>query len=370
MPKFALLLVVCLLLCSCSQGQEKTFETETESATISETSSETSSVSSAEATEIDATPIIAEKEITTETTTETDIEYGEYVYSPPQEVLDTHFYCDDIDKKIEWEIVLNEDEKGKFEGDYISTDDMPEFIVEDMKDYSLKNSYYAERHSEEYGEPYFGMRYMLYDMNDDGIDDYIVRAVRSYIWNPDYEFFYKVYITQEDGSYIPVAWDCLEKFNNIQYILKTKTNGLRDMMVLQNSNYPIITYDGGDSYTKFYDSDERHTFLTAKILPNNILHLNMNISAIDAPVGEYYTAIKFADNPYLKNNMLYTCYPDGTPRSYIFKPIGESLPTDFHPSQEGYDFYVEVNEDMRSEFDYYKDLLEIKYIAVNDDNNH
>ena len=256
-------------------------------------------------------------EITEASETETEIEYGEYVYSPPQEVLDTHFYCDDIEAKIEWE----------------HFDDPPEFIFEDMAEYSLKNSYYAKDFMEEYGEPDFGMRYMLYDMNDDGIDDYIVRGGRNYIWIPDYESFYKVYLSQEDGGYVPVAWDCLEKFNNIQYILKTKTNGLRDMMVLQNANYPIITYDGGDSYTKFYDSDERHTFLTAEILPNNILHLNMNISVIGAEVGEYYTAIKFADNPYLKNNMLYTCYPDGTPRSYIEKPFGESLPTDFHASQ-------------------------------------
>ncbi|MCH5348176.1 MAG: hypothetical protein J1E40_02540 [Oscillospiraceae bacterium] len=53
MPKFALLLVICLLLCSCSPQQEKTFETETETenATISETVVETLPESSAETTE-------------------------------------------------------------------------------------------------------------------------------------------------------------------------------------------------------------------------------------------------------------------------------------------------------------------------------
>lgn len=51
MPKFALLLIVCLLLCSCSHGQEKTFEAETESAAISETADEISSESSAETNE-------------------------------------------------------------------------------------------------------------------------------------------------------------------------------------------------------------------------------------------------------------------------------------------------------------------------------
>ena len=54
MPKIALLLAMCLLICSCSPQQEKSFETETEteSTTISETVVETSSESSAETTEI------------------------------------------------------------------------------------------------------------------------------------------------------------------------------------------------------------------------------------------------------------------------------------------------------------------------------
>ena len=67
MQKFALLLAICLLLCSCSQGQEKTFETETESAAISETAVETSSESSAETTETYTAPVITETEYRDET---------------------------------------------------------------------------------------------------------------------------------------------------------------------------------------------------------------------------------------------------------------------------------------------------------------
>ena len=62
MQKFALLLVICFLLCSCSRGQEKTFETETESATISETSVRISYESSTETTESHITSITSETE--------------------------------------------------------------------------------------------------------------------------------------------------------------------------------------------------------------------------------------------------------------------------------------------------------------------
>lgn len=69
MPKIALLLAMCLLICSCSPQQEKSFETETEteSTTISETVVETSSESSAETTETYTTPITAETEYRSET---------------------------------------------------------------------------------------------------------------------------------------------------------------------------------------------------------------------------------------------------------------------------------------------------------------
>ena len=99
MSKFALLLVICLLLCSCSREQEKTFETE--SATISETVIETSSESSAEATETHTTPIIAETETTTETepVSECHCEYDwQHSYAEYINNLDFYMglYIDDI----------------------------------------------------------------------------------------------------------------------------------------------------------------------------------------------------------------------------------------------------------------------------------
>lgn len=127
--------------------------------------------------------------------------------------------------------------------------------------------------------------------------------------------------------------------------------------------------NGGDSYTPCEMLDERHTFFDCEILPNKVLHINMRISVIDAPPGEYYTAINFADNTYLKNNMLYSCYPDGTARSYIEKRIDEWQSGDFNPSGEGYDFYVELTDEGAAAFSaesnvwFMLDLLEIKYIG-------
>ena len=54
MSKFALLLVICLLLCSCSARQEKPFETETENTTTSEAASTSSETSAAHTAPITA----------------------------------------------------------------------------------------------------------------------------------------------------------------------------------------------------------------------------------------------------------------------------------------------------------------------------
>ena len=65
--------------------------------------------------------------------------------------------------------------------------------------------------------------------------------------------------------------------------------------------------------------------------------------------------------------ILYTCYSDGAPRTYTQKPFGESLPTDFAPSIEGYDFYVELTDEGTKHDDISLDILEIKYVAVDND---
>lgn len=287
-------------------------------------------------------------------TTDADVETS-YAYNLPQEVSDADFFSDRIEAEINWES--------------ISSEDLPAYIFEDMKNYSLGNSMYAQRFAE-YGEPDCEFEYMLYDMNCDNSDDYIIKTVVKYAWNSDIEYFYKIYLAGENGGFMPITWDCVEMFHPKQYILKSETYGLKDIMVLHNSNYPIITYNGGDSYTPCEMIDERHTFIDTEILTDNILHLNMKVSVKDAPLGEYYTAIKFADDRYLKNNLLYSCDPKGEPCSYINKPYEQ---IGFSSAIEGYDFYVELTDEGVTAFTEEEnvwrllELLEIKYIAVDDD---
>lgn len=323
--------------------------------------------------------------ITSELVTEASeftVEKSNFKYQPPQEIINTHFYCDDIETKIDlkW---IGQDPSGYWnkgnESYFIDVSDneyanllyaecneiLPNIIVDDMFLYKLENDWSKDL-------TIAGMGYMLFDLNDDGYEDYIIAEGMSsggYITS----YLYKMYIYSDKGIYMPVKWSCLKQFNDIQYILKTKTNGLRDIMILHNANYPIITYEGGDSYTPCKMIDERHTFIGYETLSDNVLHINMQVSANDAPLGEYYTAIKFADNAYLKSNLLYTCYPDGAPRTYTQKPFGEYLPTDFAPSIDGYDFYVELTDEgveAFSEEDNIWELLdlpEIKYVAVDND---
>lgn len=150
-----------------------------------------------------------------------------------------------------------------------------------------------------------------------------------------------------------------------KYVLSSQTNGLKDMMVFHNSNKPDIQYDGSGSYGNAVELDEKHTFINGEILSDNILHMNLNLSVIDSS-EEYYVAVKFAENPYLKNNLLYTSYPDGVPRSY--RGRGKDDVVSFSPSIEGFDLYIELNDDaVDNGFDveymfHFLDLLEIRYI--------
>lgn len=322
-------------------------------------------------------------EVTEASKTEAETGYGEYVYTPPREVLDTHFYCDDIEAKIVCQNVLEDDfdigdiwndpeaEKALYEA---LTKNLPAEIVDNVMQ-NYQSPYDSEKYSDKYKVD--EIFYMKYDIDSDGEDDYYLNVSlkegADFFMSEDH--FERIFIS-DSGSFVPVEIPWLESTRlSCLYFLSTKTNVLKDIFVYHNSNTPSMKYDGISAYGGAVGPDEMHTFLKVDMLSDNILHLNMNISVIDAPLGEYCTAIKFADNPYIKNNLLYTCYPDGTPRSYIEKPYGEWLPTDFNPSQEGYDFYVELDKDAMDTISIddfqdniwsYLDLLEIKYVAVNE----
>lgn len=93
-----------------------------------------------------------------------------------------------------------------------------------------------------------------------------------------------------------------------------------------------------------------------------------SITEVNTSVSDkYYVAIKFEDNPYFANDLIYSCYPDGMPRKYTEK---HSDGSDFSSFSDGYDFYVELTEEGikaftdEDEIQYLIDLLEIKYVEV------
>lgn len=341
------LAVTMLMLASCSNDNA-----------VSEPSASVAAESTVSAvTQISETP--QETYETLQETVTENIQPVSYKYQPAEEISNAHFYSDDIETEMIWTDIFSQDTPPE-KSDYAQIDTISHELIKDILEYSFENTEYTANNI--YG---YHLSYMLYDMNNDGTDDYLLKTTFKCIWD---ECFYKIYLAQSDGTFTPVTWDCVEIFHD-PYILKTETNGLKDIMVLHNSNYPIITYNGSDSYTPCEMLDERHTFMEAEIMPDNILHINMKVSVADTPDGEYYTAIKLADNPYLAENMLYSCYLDGTPETHT--EAHDHHPGKFNPSSDGYDFYASLTDEGSAAFSdednvwSLLDLLEIKHIAAN-----
>ena len=305
-----------------------------------------------------------------------------YSYQLPSEVLNTHFYTDDIEVEVIYKeidtngINLFENDNNEQKIYLIFKQELPSEIVENVVGHIPLVNY--DTSSEKY--KVVGLSYMNYDFNDDGTEDYLVKASIAnkdsyeYLLSTAFYSFERIFLTSEIGYTVIDLPAFNDSRNCCKFVLSTMTNGLNDIFVFCNSNSPILSYDGISGYTGAKELDERHTFLNAEILFENVLHINMKISSIDADKGEYYTAIKFADNQYLTNNLLYSCYPDGKPHSYIKKPYGDDERIEFNPSQEGYDFYVELTDEgvaaFAEEDNVWRllELLEIKYIAADKNN--
>lgn len=362
MKKLFAAIISLTLLCSC--GKVNTAETETAVSVTETTTTQT------EQTEQTTTTQSTEEETTA---VQTEAEQVDYEYQPPQEVLNTHFYSDDIEAKIECEPILDDDYRDVF-NDEEAINEVYSAIAAILPQEIVDNIYNNIQITPFEGLPEHyrikNVSYMKYDLNSDGTDDYYLYVdITDEVMNVMGNFhFERVFIADGDG-FKPIN---IPSFNDgrtsCRYILSTRTNGVKDIFAFHNSQKPSFEYDGVSAYGGAVETDEMHTFINFKILPDNILYLNMNIFATDGSVGEHYTAIKFADNPYIKNNLLYTCYPDGTPRTYIEKSHGED--NAFSPSIEGYDFYVELTDEGATAFAeediiwHLLDLQEIKYISA------
>ena len=196
---------------------------------------------------------------------ETDISVVEspYNYAPPSEVMNTHFYSDDIEVKIKAQVFAGNDPLLQFQDKNIPKYDqyrtihnaeitnklyeeikaeIPIEFVDNMLDY-------ASQFEDIKDDVMTGIGYMKYDINLDGVQDYLVTACMSHDGIMFSCYLSKIYLDNADGTYKDISWGSSSLSFVGNYILSTSTNGLKDFKVLCNGNYPIITYAGDDSYT-------------------------------------------------------------------------------------------------------------------------
>lgn len=300
-----------------------------------------------------------------------------YKYQPTDSIKSVSWYHDEIIKAVSYDVYTNNEILPETTDNELLKsfyDILPQKMVDEVILVCNRNSK---------GNPFrkdtdkvWDMSYMKFDLNSDGTEDYLLNMR---VGTPDFSnegalidsirLFYNVYkavLMKPDGTFkvidIPLNIDLY--VNVPWYLLSSETNGLKDILVAENGNNPVLHYDGNIIYGGGGIIDESHTFIGYDVLQNNILHINMKVSVIDADVGEYYTIIYVKDNPYLKNNKLYTSYSDGTPKSYLKKPTGEWKPDDFNPGIDGYDFYVELKDGVELPDNYYFSPNEIRYIPV------
>ena len=372
MKKFILSLLMITMLTGCVSASVKQEEVTTTVGT------EYSSMTEANTSVTYETAIIFN--ITENTTIQSDINSSdiEYSYQPPNEVLNTYFYTDDI----ETEIILKEiDTKGInfFEGNNdqkiysLYKQELPDEIVEKIIESSVPQEYFEFYNQDDV--KVVGLSYMKYDLNKDNKEDYFVRCIFSS--ENDYMYLQlsrmlgsveKIFIADGSGYKEIDMPELHSKCAEYQAILSTTSNGFNDIFVFINSNSPVLSYDGKSKYTGAKELDEDHIFLFSEFSSENILHINIRVSGIDVNDSDkYYVAIKFEDNPYFANDLIYSCYPDGMPRKYTEK---HSDGSDFSSFSDGYDFYVELTEEGikaftdEDEIQYIIDLLEIKYVEV------
>ena len=198
-----------------------------------------------------------------------------YEYSPPQEVLKTHFYIDDIETKIMLQNASSEDfnilnifsnsevEKAMYKA---FAKNLPSEIVDDM----TQNIQFPDWLSD-FDLKITSMGYMKYDFNSDNREDYYVVAnlndkseVECKLYTQTFYSFDRIYIS-EDSSFVPITIPSFDDTQNgVHAILSTETNGLKDLLAFCNSNAPTLKYDGVSAYGGFTESDERHTLQIVK----------------------------------------------------------------------------------------------------------
>ena len=195
------------------------------------------------------------------------------------------------------------------------------------------------------------LEYGLFDLNDDGITDYLTRAYidikEGYSGGGGGQYVSKIFLAQPDGSFTAV--NC--SLDNSVSIMQTKSYGLYDILCGYTGN-EVCQFDGCNSYTIPYKSDK--LFLNSTIdKERNTICLSYQFDGnIQTGFDEYYVVV-YVDDPRVKKNILCSCDEYGTPIKYT----GNLLFGD------GFDFYAEVNEELVNEFNFIM-FKQLKFVPV------
>lgn len=338
MKKLVLALIFCTaMLCGCSAkaGNEisETDITETSSVTVA-------TESSAAVTEAETTA--TETAATAETTAVANNEQIEYSYSPPDAALDVEFARDNIICRVEYKDYPND-----------KTAELPEYIFSDMNNYAQKviaendilnkNSFVLE-----------GIGVYMFDINSDGLDDYIV--IGEIVENES--MFYQPYIIEklyiQDGNNGFQAIDfpaSTAKYGIKDYILSTKTNGYNDFIGISVNGFFTAVYDGNSTYSEAEILDIDYMW---EYLDNDFVKIT-----IPAYNDEYKNKIAVAkfifDTDCVEHMLLYSSLPDGTPSVSLPQTYGSNI----------FEFYVKRTDKAPEKWnDFWVGPIEIKYIPA------
>jgi hypothetical protein len=163
---------------------------------------------------------------------------------------------------------------------------------------------------------------MEFDMNDDGLSDFLIQAQTSpYECDFDYgkpmsrDEDSVIFITEEDGykliERMSYSWYYSSTYKPIDnpnendgYILSTKTNGMYDLFIRLFDGY-TYNYDGNSDYINMDGSDIFDKFFQRS---DDIDGLARVIIDRQTYVEEkHYIVIKLSEDSPVKQKILYTC---------------------------------------------------------------
>lgn len=257
-------------------------------------------------------------------------EEKKYLYIPPNEAYEAEFVVDNIVHKLDFKYYRND-----------GTSNLPSEIVSEIN-YYVNEGKAENEHLEWLGEDRF-------DMNSDGVDDYIIeghvttdnpfyftRIVRMYISNNNMGF---------DAVDIPSS-----KYDNNDYILSTKTNNYNDYLGHTYSNgFSLMCFDGEDAYSVSRTLGKEYTW---EYLDDNLLKITYSYS--EGTENEYAIAKPLFGANVLENTLLYSSLSDGTPTVCDSEKI---------------EFYIRLTDNApKNPNDFWIGPIEFEYISANDSN--